>query len=340
MPYFRLIKPNEVLAETRYLRNTPSCPHRRKAFTLVELLVVIAIIGILIAMLLPAVQAAREAARRMGCSNNFKQVGVGMHNYVSALGTLPSGLAIWDNRFPCASPTGSGVYGGFGWGAFILPYMEQSQIYDQFNFVNSPSVLYFSADNYQTSGKFIETYLCPSDPEGRGWVTITGSYQNGPDPADDAARSSLSGVADSRTWQCNNSGSLTKGGSGGPRLDGDGLLFNVSRVKISEVSDGTSNTLLVGEIPSAYPTKPRASQPWVTWNVMSTQHGINYPLRIPRYADGFSDGFYGFGSHHPGGCHFLFADGSVHFLQEDIAQYTLTALTTRAGGEALDGGEW
>ena len=316
-------------------------PHtpRRKAFTLVELLVVIAIIGILIAMLLPAVQAAREAARRMGCSNNFKQVGIGMHNYVSALGTLPSGLAIWDGRFPCASPTGDGAYGGFGWGALLLPYLEQSQIYDQFNLVNSPAVLYFSDDNYRTSGEFIETYLCPSDPEGHGWIPITSSKQNGPDPDDDAGRSSFSGVADSRTWQCSHSGSLTAGGSGGPRLDGDGLLFNVSRIKMSDITDGTSSTLLVGEIPSI-PSKPRTGQPWATWNVMSTQNGINYPLRIAKYANAFSDAFFGFGSHHPGGCHFLFADGSVHFIQEDISQYTLASLTTRAGGEVIDAGEW
>ncbi|MBN2296158.1 MAG: DUF1559 domain-containing protein [Pirellulales bacterium] len=310
-------------------------PRKPKAFTLVELLVVIAIIGILIALLLPAVQAAREAARRMQCANNFKQVGVAAHSYHAAIGTFPTGVDMWTNG-TCSAPSGwtSGMYYNFGWGAFFLPYMEHSSVYDQLE----PDIrCYGWSPNYELGAEFINQYLCPSDPQGRELVsccTKPAGQGNGTRQEEDLAITNMSGVSDSRIWRC-----LTSGTYRWPRSDGNGVLFNNSQVKISEITDGTSSTLLVGEIPGAGPNS-YLGQFWISWNVMSTENGINLPLRLKLNTGidptPWSSSTFGFGSYHPGGCHFLYADGSSHFLQETISQHVLEQLTTRAGGETID----
>ena len=228
------------------------CALKCKAFTLVELLVVIAIIGILIAMLLPAVQAAREAARRMSCSNNLKQIGVGMHNYLSAIGTLPTGMYMHMDKAlgisesaPCSNPGGTRPdYYGWSWSTFLLPYIEQAEIYDQIAF-DKVGGTYFDNENYRAAGHLISAYMCPSDPNVHGYVFVSNNpWYNGPTPNDDAARMSYSGVSASVNGLC---------GSRYVALDSDGLLFNSSQIKVSDISDGTSNTLLVGEVPAVRP---------------------------------------------------------------------------------------
>jgi prepilin-type N-terminal cleavage/methylation domain-containing protein len=308
---------------------------RRAGFTLVELLVVIAIIGILIALLLPAVQAAREAARRIQCGGNFKQVGVAAHNYLASNGCFPMGLAMWTSATTCSAPPGpkDSYYPGFGWGAFLLPYAEQSQIYDRMDF-DVPS--YGQDPNYRAGGVFVNTYLCPSDPQGRELVsccTRAAGQGNGSLQEEDLAKTNMSGVADSRDWTCD---------LRFPRKDANGMLFDLSRVKAAEVTDGTSHTLLVGEI-TGRGAGSYTGQFYISWNVMSTENGINFPLRFGKdpatgflMASPWSGGTFGFGSYHPGGCHFVCADGSVHFLTDTISQNVLTALTTRAGGETFN----
>lgn len=302
----------------------PSHRMSRGGFTLVELLVVIAIIGILIAMLLPAVQAAREAARRLQCADNLKQMGIAAHCYHDAIGSFPMGLAMWGTNNTCAMPPNpvNIYYPGFGWGAFLLPYMEQIQVYDQIDF-DVPS--YGIGVNYDVAANFIPVYLCPSDPQGKELVNCCGST-HGTHDYEDVARTNYAGVADSRDWTCD--GSYL-------RRDADGIMFNLSRVKISEVTDGTSNTLLVGEIPG-FDSGSFDGFFWISWDVMSTQNGINLPLRLGSQANSWHVDAYGFGSHHPGGCHFLYADGSTHFITEDMSQDILESLTTRAGGEIID----
>ncbi len=300
---------------------------KQKAFTLVELLVVIAIIGILIALLLPAVQAAREAARRMQCANNYKQIGIAAHSYHNAIGSFPMGIAMWTNPGNCSAPPNpvNSYYPGFSWSTFLLPYMEQGQIYDQIRFEDAS---YGSHQNFIVSANFIGGYLCPSDPGSKELVSFTGNRSNGPTEPEDAAVIHMAGIADSGDWTCDGTW---------PRSDGNGLLFNLSRVKVGEITDGTSSTLFVGEIIGSKPGR-HSGLFWISWNIATTQNGINLPVRDPSITHWTKDSF-GPSSYHPGGCHFLYADGSSHFIVETISQHVLSALTTRAGGEVIDATE-
>lgn len=307
-----------------------------RGFTLVELLVVIAIIGVLVALLLPAVQAAREAARRSSCSNNFKQVGLAVHNYLSAKGKFPSGIFMYLGppdvaAGHCSNPGSGNTYTGWSWSTFILPYMEESATYDRINFRENT---YAGTESFRAGGTSIANYICPSDPEGAGLVQCCNTPQNGAHPDEDLARTNMAGVADSRDWSCNNSGF--------PRLDADGMLFNRSNVRPKHVTDGTTKTLLVGEIVglSTLVNVPFTGMFWPTWNIMHTKNGINVPLNpglasIPGADSPWNRDTMSFASHHPGGCHFVLADGSVSFFTDAINQSLLEMLTTRAGNEIM-----
>ncbi|MBU4272137.1 MAG: DUF1559 domain-containing protein [Planctomycetes bacterium] len=292
------------------------------AFTLVELLVVITIIGILIALLLPAVQAAREAARRLQCQNNFKQVGLAMHNYHLVVGCFPVG--VFDPQTKTDAP------GWWSWGAYILPHIEQQAVFDMIEFGASPPRYYFLAGNTRlAAGKVISAFLCPADPQAGELVYSVSEAQNGPDPDDDTAMSNMAGVADSRDRS-------TPGGRSWTRNfpEVDGILGGNWPCKIADIKDGASNTLLVGEVTGAG-KGTRRGQAWVDDNTQDTYEGINGPNTAPGGiypSDAMGDMYAaGFASWHPGGCNFVLADGSVHFLSQNIAQVTLWALTTRNG---------
>ena len=302
----------------------------RRGFTLVELLVVIAIIGILVALLLPAVQAAREAARRSQCLNNFKQAGVGLHNYHSARGRFPSGLENFTLGVPCSLPRShpmlhSGTT-GFGWAAYILPYIEEDTLYNRLIF-KPPAQMHVPKSNFAVGGTKVATYLCPSDVKGYELIACCSGMSNGGSPQEDLAKTNMAGVADSRDWTCDT-------GKAWGRTDADGVMFQVSNLPISKITDGTSKTLMVGEVVGSLGDSDNFGFYWVTWNVLHTANGINLASKFePQRANSVDEG--SFASFHPGGCHFVFSDGHASFLSEDIDSATLAALTTRAGADVI-----
>ena len=298
-------------------------------FTLVELLVVIAIIGVLVALLLPAVQSAREAARRTACNNKFAQVGKAAHSYHAAKGQFPSGVNMWDWRDPCTTPdgdSGDGIDRSWSWGMFLLPYMEQQALFDEFNFDH---LTYHEVpENYAAAAHFVPIFLCPSDPQGEELVYCCSGKSNGASTSEDLAKTNMAGVADTITWQCTPPGRGLP--NGWPNPKGDGTLFNRSRIATKHITDGTSHTLLVGEVVGQGEGTNDAMF-WASWNILHTANGIN------QATETWEPSFSGFGSLHPGGCFFVLADSSVHFLSETIDQDVLLAMTTRAGAEIVDG---
>lgn len=309
---------------------------QKNAFTLVELLVVIAIIGILIAMLLPAVQAAREAARRMQCVGHFKQVGVALHNYHSALNYFPPG-STWDI---------STSYYGWSWSVYILPYLEQDVLDKSINY----SSTYWATGGREAGAHSIDIYNCPSDPKAGEWCEWASGFSQGPNAVDDFRTTNITGVADSHSWARNN-----------PNGENcNGIFFGNKNTRISEITDGTSNTLCVGEMTGARGSHPTEGDgwfqhTWYTYNCHATNYPINDPTTVPGGRDDSSSGDpidgagysssnrhseliaeLGFSSWHPGGCHFGLADGSARFFTDDVDHEVLQAMATRAGGEATE----
>jgi prepilin-type N-terminal cleavage/methylation domain-containing protein/prepilin-type processing-associated H-X9-DG protein len=325
-----------------------------RAFTLVELLVVITIIGILIALLLPAVQAAREAARRLQCSNNLKQVALALHSYHQTSNKLPFGAPFKNN---VTNPkTGT-------WVAFILPHLEQQAVFDMFDGnwnPNSRWVMYH-ADNTAAATTVIPALICPTDPqstkpilENRRWSPGGGQqpYQNptramglwypacmGP-TAPDYCIFSADNTASPRNPCCQgcNYGTETGGFCVSLGLKGKATfagMFGRSCYSISfnEVTDGLSNTLMLGEtLPAhspyicAYCTNMCVASTHVPLNMM-----IAFDAAAPQPANYIS--CQGFKSLHPGGAQFAMGDGSVQFVNETIDYVLFNKLGTRAGGE-------
>ena len=277
-------------------------------FTLVELLVVITIIGILIALLLPAVQAAREAARRMQCANNFKQVGLAMHNYHAVKGCFPPGMF-----------NGGGIY---GWGVFVLPYMELDGLYQMYDFNSGYWTGTPTSGNRRVTGMSIPAYLCPSDPQGADQV----GYSS--DPSYLAGRTDMAGVSDSVDWSIGSAGISTP--EKFPAVDG--VLGADVPCTIADIKDGTSNTLMIGEV-TGEGVGTQQGHFWTSYDLLDTANGVNGADTVPGGSYPPINGRYltGFASFHPGGCNFALADGSVSFISQNVAQAVLAALTTRDG---------
>jgi prepilin-type N-terminal cleavage/methylation domain-containing protein len=294
--------------------------HRRRqfGFTLVELLVVITIIGILIALLLPAVQTAREAARRMQCSNNFRQIGLAMYSYESSRGCYPVG------EIYSVSPT----FLGPAWSASILPYMDQSSTYGQYNFSLGAYGIYQGANELVGTNR-IAAYCCPSDPQDELIYigTSVNGTQNFPDGKIWWWKGNVAGITDSlNAWE---TGLLL----GDPKKKGDGMLMALTPIRVADVVDGTSCTLFVGECTGAGPGSKRGWM-WTEFSNFTTYYGINGSGTIPGNGEFVRTGNDSLSSYHSEGCNFLIVDGSVTFISQNIDKILLTALTTR-NGESL-----
>jgi len=308
------------------IKSTPRT--HRPGFTLIELLVVIAIIAILIALLLPAVQQAREAARRTQCKNNLKQFGLALHNYLDVHGRFPIGhqfRGTWDGTADSAGAAGNGGT-GFAWGAAVLPFVDQGPLYNQFDF-NAP-IANTSIPASQKNTKLAETVIpiirCPSDiaPNNAniGGAAAIGRQTN-------AAVASYKG----------SSGSYNGNQGGWPfnvQERRNGLFYRDSSIQLRDVSDGTSNTIAIGEVcwtqhencrfyGSVDPAVGHAST--VNDNGQSnrfmgmTQDAMNLPvLTTPPPNGNNGERADAFSSQHVGGCHFVLCDGSVRFVSENI----------------------
>jgi prepilin-type N-terminal cleavage/methylation domain-containing protein/prepilin-type processing-associated H-X9-DG protein len=335
--------------------------HRRlPGFTLVELLVVIAIIGVMVGLLLPAVQAAREAARRMSCSNNLKQIGLAMHNYEGSYKSMPPAAAVADPRL--SQPSGEDD-DGFGWLVNMLPFIEQQTLYERL----SPNGHYGVLGNQTIRNQFAHWPGVAAGGVLPGGDTIVSTYR--------CPSSALPDFVPA-TWQIPGSAAVGAGsipgaypmaigyattdykGAGGSCQGDWGVLhklWEAPPTKFKDVIDGLTNTIMAGE--SSYVTSnvsaasratvaPTSFQDWPTWigcfgsgqdETVRINGRTNSPINAKAspsrmYLAVNDDNAF---SYHPGGAQFSFCDGSVHFLSDSIDIQTYCHMHDKRDGQVL-----
>jgi prepilin-type N-terminal cleavage/methylation domain-containing protein/prepilin-type processing-associated H-X9-DG protein len=326
------------------IANSETTP--RRGFTLVELLVVITIVAVLLGLMLPAVQKSREAANRMSCANNLKQLAIAAHRFHDERGKFPIGA-----RLPVY--VGDRPTMGTDLWVELLPYFEQGNLYNNWNYSDNRANVAGGRDD--TQAQVIKILLCPSDPLPENVVELTADVSLVP------------------AWARGFYGMSSYGGNAGKRLlpagaapdfpgvSRDGVFFIDSGVSLAEVTDGTSHTFLFGERyhrdPEFDSLQPRvlpgrASLPQIgRWGSVADAGGmvhvtlhtaapINY--QVPRGGDlpALLDRTCAFGSGHPGGANFAFADGSVRFVRDATTLGILRALSTRNGEEVVSDGDF
>jgi prepilin-type N-terminal cleavage/methylation domain-containing protein len=323
----------------------------RNAFTLIELLVVIAIIAVLIGLLLPAVQKVRESANRIQCQNNLKQMGIAFHAYHDANKVFPPGYLATLPYNPATTPIKQGgntdTSPGWGWAAYILPYVEQANLFEKLNFSQPVQA---SEPYIQT---VVSTYICPSDVIGSGvfWVTDanwnnicqTGATSYAGCSGGSYINSSGTASTVSTTQGMNNTGV------------GNGILYRNSAVRLTAITDGTSNTILVqercfakvqGTWSGAITSGPNGGYcntgPWNTAAVAG-ELGLGAADLVLIHASTVNASGRNLddtSSMHLVGANFLLADGSVQFIRNIASKTadstTLEAMGTIAGGETLN----
>ena len=349
--------------------------HRQKGFTLVELLVVIAIIGVLVALLLPAVQAAREAARRMQCVNNEKQIGLALLNYESTNKKFPAGrhgcdgsgqtgdayskVGGWRSFKGCEMPVASVERSAMSAFVKILPYLEQQALFDIIDSAGDRGILKAPYD------KAPWNIIWPIKPNAGPGQTIpygdwaTQELQKALSTRPDAFVCPSADTLPETQWQLYDSAELRPAtgdyalcaGHRGPtwqrrffpvKVDNSGIFFYLKEIKIAEILDGTSNTYFGGEVVESHGLD--STNIWsraerhldcirAADNPVNTAPGEG---EIHRLRAGPTEEYRanaGFASRHPGGANFVFADGRVDFVSEDIDLITYQAQSTRDSAE-------
>ena len=336
---------------------------RRRGFTLIELLVVIAIIGVLIALLLPAVQAAREAARRAQCTNNLKQLALAAHNYMGAVGTLPMGMGL---QRSAAAPA-SGLWTNQSVFVPLTQYAEMTTLFNAINF----DVNIYDWQNTTINATGWNALWCPSDagiqnPISTGYVLTSFS------PNMNMNYTSYCGSAG--TW-FNSQFATTVA-----RNNMNGVIYSLSSVRIADVLDGTSNTILFGEHAHTF-LSPSDQENWHWWTsgnygdtIFSSFWPMNPNLKLLNLNGQSADVWVeAASSNHPGGANFAMMDGSVRFIKDGVDTWkndpgnngwpagvtqvgggrnmvwvmaagaklgVYQKLTTKAGGEVVDGNQY
>jgi prepilin-type N-terminal cleavage/methylation domain-containing protein/prepilin-type processing-associated H-X9-DG protein len=326
--------------------------HRSAGFTLIELLVVIAIIGLLVALLLPAVQQAREAARRLQCKNHLKQIGLALHNYHDVHNTLPPGFIAQQEFF------GASQRNQFGWGSLLLPGLDQAPLYaqlksDRFIWDDDGDVPGVVDTNQDIGETRVAVFRCPSDA---GPDLFDRTCETNPGPVQAASSyAAVEGIV-SMVLPCWNSTSS----SGAPIQAAyhpmpepcqapAGAFFLNSRSRLDDVKDGTSQTMGVGEVSSRIrsqrciccPDSPYGGTSWA--GVFGAYRSeMVLATTVQEYFDETGDDWsLGFSSEHVQGAHFLFLDGSVRLISRSIdnektAPYgVFQHLSTIRGGEVI-----
>jgi len=333
---------------------------RRSGFTLVELLVVIAIIGILVALLLPAVQAARESARRTQCSNNLKQIGLALHNHLSAHGSFPPAGRGYGM---CMGMPVDGEVKNFNGLVSILPYLELQSIYDQFNLAEAISDSNIRSGgtvvgdpgtngNAALSETILQAFICPSDADD---TAILNDTQLGLSDTYYGPAAGFTGAGTNYDFITSSAADFNNCNSYRTSTDIDKRMFGEeSKTTPAQVSDGLSNTFMVGETTRRHRSGLGLAWAYRGWTMAginpyrSEQNaGINLwhmPWVLPSWQSPPFDPVVGqvrawwlpAASLHPGGCQFVMGDGSVHFVSESIQKSLLNSLSGMADGQIVE----
>jgi len=320
----------------RYKIDRACISGNRSGFTLVELLVVIAIIGVLTGLLLPAVQMARESARRMSCTNNLRQIGLAIQMHHDVLNRIPPAILNGNQ----SGYNYAGKY--FGWGALILPYCEQTNIQNLVDFDQDV----YEEHNVQAGANVIPMFICPSDSETEVRNVTFYNPDNGyEEEILSLAPSHYAGII---TEKISDYGSAVADDGYSLLHDELGVMIESKKLNFASIKDGVTNTIMIAEATTSYEegdNKVYDNGSWIigTNRFRKTKAPINYAPKCDHFLSGQLDWScpqcsayqYEMRSCHPGGANALTVAGSCHFLSANIDMNVLAGLITRARHEAV-----